>query len=68
MAVNYNDINKLKNACIFLPADYVEVVNKIVEHLTPTLTEGFCPECKNDVVEYEKFCCQCGKALVTKDI
>ena len=60
-------INKLKNACIFLPADYVEVVNKVVEHLTPTLAEGFCPECANSVGERDKFCAQCGKALVLKE-
>lgn len=63
MAVNYNDIQKMKDTLVHLPVEDVKVIEKVIDHLTPAITEGICPECANSVGERDKFCAQCGKAL-----
>ena len=67
MAVNYNDIQKMKDTFVHLPVKDVKVIEKVINHLTPVITEGICPECANSVGERDKFCAQCGKALVLKE-
>lgn len=67
MAVNYNDIQKMKSTLVHLTVEDVKVIEKVIDHLTPVITEGSCPECANSVGEYDKFCPQCGKALVLKE-